>query len=390
MNKMPARKSLNVEVEPSVLGWAVKSSGWSEKGILKRLHINKHIFNSWLKGEKNPTLKQLEELSNAIKRPLAVFFLSEPPKEKPLPKDCRMLPEKEGEFDRKTILAIRRARRLQRISKELSENIHEDIKTTIVHTAELSDEPKKVAERYRDLFHIDETRKKWKTSYDAFNALRDLIEDKNVLVFQIPMPIEDARGFALVDGVPAIIVVNSKDQIEARLFTLLHEFGHVILGESGISMSEYVLFLEKIDRVEKWCNGFASAFLLPESIAKKEFSLNKEDLTETKTLNKLSRRLKVSKAMLLYNMLKLNFISRVQYKAVLDRYKPELEPKKKEKKKGFAAQTADKRCLSEKGQKFVALVTSNVEKGYITHSDALNYLSIKSKNLEKVTSRIRK
>ncbi len=390
MNKMSVKKSLNVEVEPSVLSWAIKSSGWSEEGILKRLHVNKHIFNSWLKCEKKPTLKQLEDLSSAIKRPLAVFFLSEPPKEKPLPKDYRMLPEKEGEFDKKTILAIRRARRLQRISKELSENIHEDIKTAIIHTTELSDEPKEVAERYRDLFNIGETQKKWVTSYNAFNALRDLIEDKNILVFQIPMPVEDARGFTLVDDSPAIIVVNSKDQIEARLFTLLHEFGHVILGESGISMSEYGLFLEKIDKVEKWCNDFASAFLLPEFIAKNEFSLNKEEITETKTLNRLSRRLKVSKAMLLYNMLKLNFISLAQYKSVLDRYKPELKSKKKGGKKGFAAQTADKRCLSEKGQKFVALVMSNVEKGYITHSDALNYLSIKSKNLEKITSKVRK
>ena len=54
-----------------------------------------------------------------------------------------------------------------------------------------------------------------------------------------------------------------------------------------------------------------------------------------------------------------------------------------EKKGGFRP-TADKQCLSEREQKFVSLVVNNVDKGFITHSDALGYLSIKAKNLDKV------
>jgi len=53
----------------------------------------------------------------------------------------------------------------------------------------------------------------------------------NILVFQFSMPIEDARGFALTDMNPNVIVVNSKDSIEARLFSLMLEFGHILLGE---------------------------------------------------------------------------------------------------------------------------------------------------------------
>lgn len=121
-------------------------------------------------------------------------------------------------------------------------------------------------------------------------------------------------------------------------------------------------------------------------IAQAEFTTYKEDLTETQILNKLSRRYKVSKAMLLYNMYKLRHISRNEYDAALERYKPD---KTKEKPSGFGA-SADKRCLQEKGQKFVALVASNLEQGFITHSDALDFLSIKAKNLEKVLSRVKK
>ena len=375
---------MTVEVNPNILKWAIGSSGWREEDISKKLKVSQNIFSGWLRGETNPTLNQLEDLAKTVKRPLAVFFLSEAPKEKPLPKDYRMLPEKAGKFDKKTILAIRRARRLQKISKELSENLNANL-NKLIPTIKQSEDTKKTAEKYREEFKFDaEKQKKFKTPYEVFNYLRDLIEDKNIIVFQISMPIEDARGFTLVDDSPAVIVVNSKDPIEARIFTLMHEFGHVLLNESGVSMPENALFIKNPENVEKWCNNFSSAFLLPEALAKSEFSQNKD-------VAKLSRAYKLSKAMLFYNMYRFNFISKQQYDAFIDKYKPEIQkPKEKSEKKGGFRPTADKQCLSERGQKFVSLVVTNVDKGFITHSDALSYLSIKSKNLDKVMSKAKK
>ena len=388
---MTKKELLLVEVKPDVLKWAINSSGWKPEEVSKKLQINPNVLNSWLSGEAKPNIKQLDEFAFIVKRPLAAFFLKEPPQEKPAPKDYRMLPGKEGKFDKKTILAIRRARKLQKISKELSDNINTNL-AKLTKTVNSSEDPKIIAEKFRAEFKFYEAlQRKFKTSYDLFNFLRDIIEDRNIIVFQISMPIEDARGFTLVDDSPAIIVVNSKDQIEARIFTLMHEFGHVLLNESGVSMPENALFIKNVAGVEKWCNDFSSAFLLPELLAKKEFTSNKKELIETKTLNSLSRAYKVSKAMLLYNMSKLGYISQNEYNSVIERFKPEvLKPKAKEKKKGFGKNPADKKCVSEKGQKFVSLVSHNVDKGFITHSEALDYLSIKSKNLDKVMSKAKK
>ena len=94
-------KSMAVEVNPNILKWAIGSSGWNEHEICKRLKLSPNIFSGWLKGEIKPTLKQLEDLARTVKRPLAAFFLPEPPKDKPLPKDYRMLHGKEGKFDKK-------------------------------------------------------------------------------------------------------------------------------------------------------------------------------------------------------------------------------------------------------------------------------------------------
>lgn len=378
-----------VEIKPEVLKWSIDTSGWRSEELAKKLKLSVNTLNGWLGGDLKPTIKQLENLSAAVKRPLAAFFLSEPPKEKPLPPDYRMLPNKKGQFDRKTVLAIRKARRLQKISQELSENLNAAVNFPFKKVG-TDEAPNNLAERFREELKFSETiQKKLKTPYEAFNFLRDAIEDRNIIVFQISMPVEDARGFALVDESPALIVVNSKDAIEARIFTLMHEFGHVLLRESGVSMPEVVLGMKNVEKVEKWCNDFASAFLLPDPMAKNLFNENKEFLIETNILNKLSRSYKLSKAMMLFNMKKLNYISSSQYDAVLKRYSQQ-KPQTKEKKGGGFGATADKKCLSEKGQRFVSLVLNNVEKGFITHSDALNYLSIKSKSLEKVTSKAKR
>ncbi len=380
-----------VDVEPAILEWAVSTSGYTKEEVArKKLNITLESFEKWFTKDLTPTFRQLEELAKAVKRPVAVFFLPAPPQEKPLPKDYRLLAEKKDHLERKTLLAIRMARKLQRLGKELSENLNAKLETGVVRAA-IADDPEQIAEKVRlDFSFTEDLFEKLKKPKELFDLLRDSIEEKNILVFQTSMPLDDARGFSLVDDDPAVIVVNSKDQLEARSFTLAHELGHVILNESGIDLPENSLCAVSTPAIEKWCNDFAAAVLLPESIAKKEFEAFKNTLIQTSTLNGLARKHKLSKHMLLYNMRKLGFISKTQYDSVLDRYKPAETKEKGQKKKGGFGQASDRKCINEKGQKFVSLVAHNVEKGLITRSEALDYLSIKSKSLDKVVGRAKK
>ena len=381
-----------VDAKPAVLKYFIESSGWDVGELGRKIKVGEATIRGWMDGGTRPMLSHLERLSVVLRRPLAAFLLSVPPEEKPFPKDYRTLPGREGKFDKVTILALRRARRLQKISRELSENLRYGSKPAIgsysVHAS-----TKDAGREQRGLFGItEEVRMKWRTPYDAFSRLREVIEGKNVLVFQMAMPLGDARGFTLVDEDPAVMVVNQRDQIEAKIFTLMHEFGHVLLKESGVSMAENSLIIHEADNVEKWCNDFASSFLLSEDVAKAAFDSNRASITDTSTLNKLSGAYKVSKYMLLYNMQKLGYITNDQREEVLGRYKPEIEkaPKTGEKKGGGFPRSAETRCMSEMGQKFVSLVISNMERGNITQSDALDYLSIKSRNLDKLTNGLKK
>lgn len=282
---------------------------------------------------------------------------------------------------------MRKARKLQQLSKELSRNINYHVKSK-VRKAKITDNPEDEATKYRQLFNLTEERqKKFKTPYEFLNYLRDILENFNIYLFQFSMPVEDARGFVFSDGEPNVIVINTKDSIEARIFSLMHEFAHILLGQSVIDLPD-VTTTQK-DDVEKWCNIFSSAFLLPKAIAKKEFDENKDTLTQKSTLKKMSNRYKVSKAMLLLNMFKLQYIQKDDYDAILGKYK-ELSKVKKQKEKKGGGIPSEIRCLSEVGNKFVSLVANNYDRKHITYTDALSYLSIKSRNFDKVLSKARK
>jgi len=382
------RESIVAEVDPEVMKWLRESSGWTTDDVAMRLKVGKDAVNGFESGRRKPTLRQATVLSIAFKRPLASFFLSKPKEEKPNPSDYRSLPDKSDVFDKKTVLAIRKARGLQEIGKELSLNIKYEIRSR-VDRAKTSENPEVLAEKYRSVFKLGkESKLRFANPYQLFGFLRDTLEDMNILTFQFSMPVEDARGFVLSDESPSVIVVNSKDSIEARLFTLMHEFAHILLDETVIDIPD--VLTSRNGSTESWCNEFSASFLLPKDIAREAFERNKGKLTGTDTLNALSRKYKVSKAMLLFNMRKLNFISKSEYDGVLQRYAPTGEKAKMKKGAKVPGIPSDKRCLSEVGNKFVSLVANNFDKNFITYSDALSYLSIKSSNFDKVLSKARK
>ncbi len=382
---MPTRSPL-ADINPAVFKWLRESSGWTIPEVAKRLNTSDAVIQAIEAGERKPTLRQLKELTTAFRRPLAAFFLPQPKVEKPLPKDYRMIhPDQKGVFTKKTILALRKARYLQTISQELSNNTGSLITPTI-KSVDIKTNPITISDTFRKRFVLTfEKQKNFNSSYQFFNYLRDILEDWNILVFQFSMPIDDARGFILADDFPVVIAVNTKDTIEARIFTLMHEFAHLLLGETVIDIPS--LINTHSTKIEKWCNTFASSFLFPEEDVKDVFETYQNNLTETKILNRLSRKLKLSKAMILYNMYKHDFISQKEYNDVLERFQIIASQTPLSKGGGVPI---DRKRLSELGVKFVSLVVDNFEKQHITYSDALSYLSIKSKNFNKVLAKAEK
>lgn len=378
-------KTFEVKVQPSVLQWLRASSGWTPVEVSKKIGVQENAYQSMEAGEKKPTLKQIELLAKAFRRPVAAFLLPSPPQESSLPKDFRLIPNEKKEFSKKLRRVFRRARWLQELSRELMTNLNSSIEPNITK-ADISDNPLTIASKERVASGITlDAQIKWRNSYDAFRTWRDYLEKKNIRVFQISMPIGEARGFSLTDKKPYMVIVNSADNINARIFTLFHEYGHLILSETGVCIPEFETLKDssELRLIESWCNKFAAEFVLPQQIRQHLAMEEKQDLG--KLLNRYSSKFKVSKYALLVRMKELNLVKDAELVEFVEKIRVVGS-----RKGGFGrGLTQLQRCKQERGENYVSLVLENLDRGLINTRDALDYLSIRMKYLDSIRSRQR-
>ncbi len=370
-------RSFEVDINPEIIKWARESAGWSIEEIARKLKTSIENYKRIELGIKKPTYRQLEILSKYFKRPLSVFFLPEPPQEEPIASSFRILPKAESLYSKEFRLALRRARYYQSVAKELMSAGGYQISTPI-NKYTLSDSPKTIAQKEREKAGVFIKKQlKWENAYEAFNNWRKLVEEKNILIFQFKFPLEDARGFCLM-GSPPVIVINSSDNILARIFTLFHEYAHILLGISEVYTEEIITSRG----VEEWCNLFAAEFLIPESMVKEDTdfqTLTQLEESVLEILEKLSKKYKVSKKAILVRLRTFNLITYKQYETFLQ----VVEENPIEAKRTFFL-SPEKKCIQEKGEKFVSTVLESKEKGIVTTHEAIEYLSIKLKYMSRI------
>src|SRR5687767_9265608 len=84
--------ALPVPVSASVLVWARQESGYAVERVAERLGVKPERLQEWERGERPPTLRQVEELARFYHRPLSLFFQPKPPALAPLATEYRRLP----------------------------------------------------------------------------------------------------------------------------------------------------------------------------------------------------------------------------------------------------------------------------------------------------------
>lgn len=368
-------RSVLAEVNPAILQWARETAGLEARQVARRFGK----VEAWERGQAKPTVRQLETLSDLYKRPLATFFLPEPPVEPPPPTDFRMLPsDKARTLSKKVRLAMRKARRTQRLYSHLSGEL------TATHAPlpriSMSD-PERRAREIRRLLAIPlEDQFSWRDSYDAFRGWRAVIETLGVLVLQLPMPVKEARGFSLDEGSTPTVVVNSSDAITARMFTLFHELAHLLLNRAGLCIPDLTSPTEPSEQIEQFCNHFAGALLVPLDALRAE-----SDVTQLpSSLDEMEQRLaesakafKVSRYVILRRLLIGDYVSLERFRRMMNRWAKEGE---RAQRRG-GGQRPPARVLSELGGRFVSLVLEAHDRGLVTSNDVAGYLSLNLKYL---------
>jgi Zn-dependent peptidase ImmA (M78 family)/transcriptional regulator with XRE-family HTH domain len=371
------KKSFEVTITPEVLKWLRQSSGWTEQDTSERLKISEETYLELEEGKRKPKITQLEVLAKAFRRPVVSFLLSTPQVEASSPQDFRAPTGKEKTFSKKMLLAFRRARNLQNSSRELMKNLGITSKPqiNIVSASQNSLELAK-KERLASGINLDK-QMEWADEREAFKKWRNFIEGKNIQVFQIRMPTEEASGFSLTDKQPFVIVINSSDDTKRKIFTLFHEYAHILLSETGVCLPEFETNIKN----ERWCERFAAEFILPEETRAALQAQMKKYPELGKLLERCSILLKVSKYALLVRLKEFELINAEDYKKWAEYLKKAVK-KPRKKTKGGPNQLV--RCRQEKGGKYISLVLDNLDRGLINTYEALDRLSIKLKYLDEV------
>jgi Zn-dependent peptidase ImmA (M78 family)/transcriptional regulator with XRE-family HTH domain len=377
-------RSATIAVDGRLVKWARESAGLSGAALGKKLGIkNRAKLTAWEApgARADLTPRQLERLADATKRPLAAFFLKEPPAEPILPDFRRPPGEEPPPLSGASLLAIRRARRMQHVFVELAEELGEGTAARLQGIAP-GQGPDVAAARAREVVGVSvDDQTGWKDPDTALKVWRNRLEGLGLLIFQFAMPPDELSGFSLANGMPAI-VLNRKDHHSRRVFTLFHEWAHLLRGEAGLC--EVAEDESGSQDAEVFCNAFAGSLLVPmDALRESEpFALHAQHrLTVADAAEQGARLFSVSRHVILRRFLSAQAISRETYRRTVGAWQAERRPPRRKAKGGAPPYLM---TVSELGARFVSRVLAAHERGLIGDSDLSDYLTLRLKHLDRV------
>jgi Zn-dependent peptidase ImmA (M78 family)/DNA-binding XRE family transcriptional regulator len=256
-------------INPEVLRWARESINMEPAEAAERIGTSRDRLIDWEEGIEVPSIQQMRKASEVYKRPLAAFYLPSPPRDFRVPQnDFRRLPDTAlNSYPPELLIELRRMQYQREIAVMLSETTEFPVKALLGSTNR-TERPTELAGRIRQTLDITvAAQTAWTDEYEALNAWKNAVERLGVLVFHFEgVPLSVARGTSDAKYPLPIIGVNGKDPPRARIFTLIHEFCHLLLSESGVCDTHDRRRAKRPqDEVETYCNRIAGLTLLPSS-----------------------------------------------------------------------------------------------------------------------------
>jgi len=354
-----------------VLLWGIERAGFELNNFL----LLESRVNDWLENIKQPTVKQLEKVAEKLHLPFGYLFLDAPPHEEI---SFPFFRTNNNQLNQRyvslnvydTIKIIER--RQDWLKDFLLENGNEAL--DFVGYFRNSDNPIEVANHMRETLNIQEL---WASQFDtwevALNYLTERIEDIGIIVSsngvvgnntKRKLPVEECRGFVVVDEIVPFMFINNSDSKAAQMFTLVHELAHVWIGYSaGFDFRD---MKPANNQIEIFCDKIAAEFLVPAHIFQEKWNEN-DDFTV------LNRFFKVSPIVIARRALDLNYISRDSFFDFYNNYiKQEFHKKENLTSGGNFYATAKKRISPT----FAAYINIGVKSGKLLYKDAYKLTGI--------------
>ena len=366
---------------PALLEWACDRPGVERE----RLEQKFRDLPSWLAGTKRPTERQLRDFARATYTPFGEFFGTEPPDDNLPVSDFR----------------VRGGGTLRRPTAHLLDTVficqdrqewYRDYQLSLeeppiawVGAEQVENDPAEAATLFGESIALDvESRANAGTWEQALREAKEQLEAAGVLVMSSgvvgnnnsrKLDPEEFSGFALSDSFAPLIFINSRDYKAAQMFTLAHEIGHLLLGESGVSDDS--VGVGHAPQNERWCDRFAAELLAPQSDLRSR-NVDFRTLTEA-DLRKLARRYKVSSWVVLRRLRATDLIGSRRYTELLSDERDRFAKRQaRQREEGGGGGDFYKTYFQRTGRRFARAVVAKVLDDEVTYSEMSRLLQIKS------------
>lgn len=368
-----------ININKENLTWAIKRAGFSIDEFTEK---NPSV-KAWIDGTKEPTIRQLEKFAHQVSVPFGYLFLNSLPQET-MPIAFFRTKKHVHHFNLNVYDIIMM---LQRRQDWVSEQKKEEGVDKLEFIGKFA-----VKSKLEDVVGYIRTFLDYAADWafdkrDQATAVRDLtkaLEDIGCFISFLTqvgnqstrkIKVSDCRGFVLADEYAPFIFVNNSDSPTAQMFTLIHEFTHLLLGQSVGDGGE----LGEENETERFCDRVAGHVLVDSEALREQWVELKGNYT------RLGKKFRVSPLVIAYRAKELQLISSEQYGAFYQSYTSHPIVPVVRGGGGNVYSTAIKRI----GYSFLIYVRNAVKSNRLLYSDAYSLTGYKGNTFETlITQRI--
>lgn len=369
-----------------VLRWARLWRGRTVEEAAHRIHTKPEYIEAWEGGDGAPTVRQARMLADFYDRSFLEFFLAAPPrlKESDLVPDFRLHRDVKAANDRE-LWHIQRWAEAKRLNAlDLYEMLGENPPAFPAKlTAKLESNPERLAEEVRKAaaFSIWQQIELKGNNKDLLPTLiRSAFERLGVLVLRrTDLGDYGARGISIAQF-PLPTLVYGNEAPAGQSFTLAHELGHILLKQSAISGPPSARETDtQAKAVERWCDQFAGAFLIPASAMAERWAMPNEPMPRLgdDSLAGLANAFRVSRHAMLIRLVDMGYVDADFYWNVKRAEFLAAEAKYRRARGGIAPYYGT-RFINSHGNLYTGLVLEAWSQEAITNDSAARFLDIKN------------
>lgn len=252
----------------AMLVWAREEVGYTIEQAAEAIGVSVDTLKAAESDVRPLTLNQLRKAAEKYDFPFGYFYLSSPPYNKsfePIP-DFRIEPGLVGVDHYRLGLEIKRARDRRLVFFDLAANLGMELKPFRLLPEK---DPANIGSFIRERLVVTVSDMS-SLSYDrVYSYWKSKIENDGVLVYETQY-IPDVSGVIgaaiFYDTCPIILIKRGGDFNARKLFTLLHEYAHLLRGKSAINdagAQTIALATSAVAKLETSCNRLAAEILVP-------------------------------------------------------------------------------------------------------------------------------